>query len=515
MAAPLGLVTARIAPPELVSAALAEAEILLFETESEEENEETGRGEQQQISNRAKRNAERQHRRRAAASLMSEVGWSFTVAQSRGERVLARPLADFPAIGRLLGATMAELKAEGTTEKAGSAESDGVAAFLDEDRLNVIVRRYRTGQGLPPHVDRRENSGTHSRATWFREPVYGAVVRNTSPQSLFFLDSVGGRFDVPEEEGTVFRQCGPSRFDCRHGVDPLESGERISITWRWFTYSAAELAEVVAREEEERNTETASDARSASAGKSSGISAATGSSSNRRAILAMGGAFNPPHTGHVEALRAAKAAAEEQGIEVVAGFLAPATDGYLRRKAGKEFAIPADHRVALCNAACEEHDFLRPISRTYGSANELATHYRRTDREIEVIIVGGGDKLRGRGNQGAQAKKGNKSKPNQFQKMFVSRGAGADRGSASAMLPAPKPGVSSTYVRDRLVHTPGLAGVKLLVEEGVLSPTVAREIEGRIGQLQKDVPRLFGEGKVASTVEDTSTHVTQDDNGSE
>ena len=39
--------------------------------------------------------------------------------------------------------------------------------------------------------------------------------------------------------------------------------------------------------------------------------------SGRRAILVMGGAFNPPHPGHVGALAAAKRAAEESGVEVI------------------------------------------------------------------------------------------------------------------------------------------------------------------------------------------------------
>jgi len=89
-------------------------------------------------------------------------------------------------------------------------------------------------QGLPPHVDRREGDRKH-KLSWFQEPIYGCVLCNTSPQSLFLEVSRGGeRVYVPEEAGTCFLQQGASRFESRHGVEPLESGMRMSVTWRWF-----------------------------------------------------------------------------------------------------------------------------------------------------------------------------------------------------------------------------------------------------------------------------------------
>ena len=44
--------------------------------------------------------------------------------------------------------------------------------------------------------------------------------------------------------------------------------------------------------------------------------------SRKKCILCMGGSFNPIHTGHIETMNAAKKKAEQQGFEVLAGYLA-------------------------------------------------------------------------------------------------------------------------------------------------------------------------------------------------
>ena len=74
---------------------------------------------------------------------MVELGWSFTVAEQTGKRVLARNLEDFPATKQLIEEGLSTLGNEHT---------------LCLDKLNVIVRRYRRGRGLPPHVDRQESA---------------------------------------------------------------------------------------------------------------------------------------------------------------------------------------------------------------------------------------------------------------------------------------------------------------------------------------------------------------------
>lgn len=47
-------------------------------------------------------------------------------------------------------------------------------------------------------------------------------------------------FRVPEVPGVCFRQRGPARYKWLHGLEPITRGERISVTWRWFTDEALE-----------------------------------------------------------------------------------------------------------------------------------------------------------------------------------------------------------------------------------------------------------------------------------
>jgi len=50
------------------------------------------------------------------------------------------------------------------------------------------------------------------------------------------------------------------------------------------------------------------------------------------AIVVLGGAFNPIHAGHIVALTVARDHLEQNGIRVLAGYLAPASDGYVHSK---------------------------------------------------------------------------------------------------------------------------------------------------------------------------------------
>ncbi len=83
------------------------------------------------------------HTRKGGSTEMVELGWSFTEAERNGTRVLARDLSDFPATQSLLAAGMKSLD-----EKPSQPHN-----------LNVIVRRYRKGHGLPLHIDRHESLG--------------------------------------------------------------------------------------------------------------------------------------------------------------------------------------------------------------------------------------------------------------------------------------------------------------------------------------------------------------------
>ena len=117
--------------------------------------------------------------------------------------------------------------------------------FIDLDRLNIIVRRYRAGEGLPFHVDYHAGA-SNPKYHVYDEPVYGCVLRNTSTSVLTFrhkketcsLPERCGRGDKADcgddGEVLVFLQLAPIRFTCQHGLVPLPSGERISLTWRWI-----------------------------------------------------------------------------------------------------------------------------------------------------------------------------------------------------------------------------------------------------------------------------------------
>eukprot|EP00931_Biecheleriopsis_adriatica_P069035 TRINITY_DN42924_c0_g1_i1.p1 TRINITY_DN42924_c0_g1~~TRINITY_DN42924_c0_g1_i1.p1 ORF type:complete len:537 (-),score=121.07 TRINITY_DN42924_c0_g1_i1:5-1615(-) len=159
----------------------------------------------------------------SGSTAMFEVGWSFAAMEHDGLMHQEKKLADFPRLRALL--------VEAITAIAGSGD-------LGEETLNVICRRYSSGQGLPRHIDRPK---------LFEEDVYGCILLNTSDQVLEFEQSdwqtgeVLQLHRVSEEPGICFRQRGPARYDWAHGVMPLQRGERISVTWRWFdAQSAAE-----------------------------------------------------------------------------------------------------------------------------------------------------------------------------------------------------------------------------------------------------------------------------------
>eukprot|EP00035_Acanthoeca_spectabilis_P027222 m.465785 g.465785 ORF g.465785 m.465785 type:complete len:265 (+) comp24574_c0_seq1:132-926(+) len=216
---------------------------------------------------------------------------------------------------------------------------------------------------------------------------------------------------------------------------------------------------------------------------SSGAGRRHGASSVRRAIVVMGGAFNPVHTGHLEALIAAKEALEaDPNVTVVSGHFAVAPDGYVRRKC--DDAIPAEHRIAMCNALSATHDWLVPTDRPFGSAGALAATITRMNPTLETVIVGGSDKLKGRTPKEHQARSKGRT-----EKMYVSRG---DVGTDGGVLKPVKAGLSSTVVRKRLRDAPGLKTMKLLAEEGLIALEVTRYVEENLLALRETCPILFG-----------------------
>lgn len=149
----------------------------------------------------------------SSAGDKAEIGVSFVAATTH-------TLASFPAIACLL---------EHATQRLGRAPER-----FDPARLNVIVRRYSPGQGLKMHTDRTPQWGG-TKAACFEEPVYGCVLKNTSPQSLVFQrGALTHALDEKTAGPIAFLQTGPARFACQHGVPMLTEGRRVSVTWRWL-----------------------------------------------------------------------------------------------------------------------------------------------------------------------------------------------------------------------------------------------------------------------------------------
>eukprot|EP00696_Hemimastix_kukwesjijk_P009673 gnl/Hemi2/2221_TR795_c0_g1_i1.p1 gnl/Hemi2/2221_TR795_c0_g1~~gnl/Hemi2/2221_TR795_c0_g1_i1.p1 ORF type:complete len:244 (+),score=85.95 gnl/Hemi2/2221_TR795_c0_g1_i1:38-769(+) len=102
----------------------------------------------------------------------------------------------------------------------------------------------------------------------------------------------------------------------------------------------------------------------------------TASAAPRRPVwLFLGGAFNPVHAAHVQALVAAKRALEDRGWCVEAGCLAPAPHGYVQQKMARRpdgRTIAAGLRISLCNLATASEPWIRPVDRTFGSAADCA-----------------------------------------------------------------------------------------------------------------------------------------------
>ena len=114
----------------------------------------------------------------------------------------------------------------------------------------------------------------------------------------------------------------------------------------------------------------------------------------QEAIIVLGGSFCPPHAGHVAALNRGRAAAERDGLTVVAGYFAVATNGHVRSKLrarGEEPSLifDAEDRVRMCNAVAETTGWMKPTPGPFGSAQAcgaamVAQHHTPRTRVIKV-----------------------------------------------------------------------------------------------------------------------------------
>jgi hypothetical protein len=127
----------------------------------------------------------------------------------------------------------------------------------------------------------------------------------------------------------------------------------------------------------------------------------------RPVVLLTTGAFCPVHDGHLEMMKRAKLCAERAGFEVLAGYLSPGHDAYVRMKCGPA-AIPASERLRQCAsriAATADATFLlvdpwealhRRVSVNYTDVAARLRAYLRAhvDRRIDLLYVCGGDNAR-------------------------------------------------------------------------------------------------------------------------
>lgn len=75
-------------------------------------------------------------------------------------------------------------------------------------------------------------------------------------------------------------------------------------------------------------------------------------------VLFTTGGFSPIHNGHIAMMEEAKLMAEAQGYAVVGGFFVPGHDSYVGQKYNGTAACDAGHRVAMCEIATQDSDWL-------------------------------------------------------------------------------------------------------------------------------------------------------------
>jgi hypothetical protein len=194
----------------------------------------------------------------------------------------------------------------------------------------------------------------------------------------------------------------------------------------------------------------------------------------------MGGSFNPVHPGHLDAMNCAKIYAEKKGYNVIAGYLAVSPDQWVRKKNATQ-AIPAYHRIKMCQTAVNEKDSTKWIqvgSEPSWSALKCAQSIIDMSSNIKIAIVCGEDKF----------KSFDRNK-NDILSICVSRSSNIYGG----MLTAVKPGLSSTKIRNRLISNYGISAIDSLVDDGNINKSVGKYIKDNIADLRRCVPLLFRE----------------------
>uniref|UniRef100_A0A0G4HXL0 Cytidyltransferase-like domain-containing protein n=1 Tax=Chromera velia CCMP2878 TaxID=1169474 RepID=A0A0G4HXL0_9ALVE len=215
----------------------------------------------------------------------------------------------------------------------------------------------------------------------------------------------------------------------------------------------------------------------------------------KTAVLAIGGAFNPPHCSHLlTAILSACALSDRFTFSHI--IFAPAPDGYVRKKTPR-FALPGTARLALLRLMARHFQAEAPCAlfippRTSGSALEAA--HRVATEDQQVVVVVGSDHARSRWQK--------KGKRNMWTVIVGREGTGAeakerfesDRANGKVdderflFLDVSAGDGSSTLLRRLLVTSSD--PVSAWIEEGLLPPKVAPEVLSVIRQHAEALPLL-------------------------
>lgn len=179
--------------------------------------------------------------------------------------------------------------------------------------------------------------------------------------------------------GPLYRACQSMSVLEEAGFfdDGLESGE-LNVCDNWLSTPVYKLVENIGRHANRRH-------------KCQGL-----------AVLLTTGAFSPIHKGHLAMMDSAKAAVEEKGFCVVAGYFAAGHDSYVSMKKDGEAALAAPYRNYLCELAVKDSDWLMndPWASRYAPAELNFTDVlgrleayleRHISTNLKLFYVFGGD----------------------------------------------------------------------------------------------------------------------------